>query len=166
MSLFDKIIIPLIEPNFKTIDFTSLTGFMGCYTSDPDQPNGCEQFFVAFDNSIQNDYVKDLNIRLSKSPNIIKAYIKVIDNKPYHVCSFFVRPELKRYFRGVVGMPMEHKMKYLKMWTEFDEFAEYICSNTAINLSHNEPLPREDYHRSILDKISRRYEAALNMKIG
>lgn len=150
MSLFDKIIISLIEPNLKSIDFTSLTGFIGCYTSDPDKPTDDKQFLIAFDNRIRNEYTKDLAIRLSKSMNVKNTYIKIIDTKPYCVYSFYVNPEVKQYYNTTVNMPIKHKMKFIKFWSDLDSFVEQICSTVAIQLNHDEKLPLEDYRPSIL----------------
>ena len=52
MSQFEKIIIPLIEPKLKPIDFTDKTGFIGCYTFDPDRPSFDKEFFIVFNNNI------------------------------------------------------------------------------------------------------------------
>lgn len=152
MSLFDKIVTSLIEPAFKSLDFTNLTGFIGCYTSDPDKPTGEKQFLVAFDNAIRNDYTKDLSIRLSKSLNVKDIYTKRVNNKSYYIYSFYVNPEIKKYYSRTICMPMSHKMKFIKMWTEMDKFAEQICSNTTLQIENDEPLPLEDYQKSTFDK--------------
>lgn len=152
MSLFDKLIIPIIEPTLKSMDFTSLTGFKGCYTSDPDKPTWKKQFFLAFDDTVHNKYTEDLHRRFSKSLNIDRSYIKIVDNKPLYIVSFFVRPELKKLYEGSVQIKHDHKMKYLKFWSDFDEYAEKLCSTTSFVLSSKEELPLEDYKPSFLHK--------------
>ena len=101
MSQFSKIIVPLIEPKFKPIDFTDKTGFIGCYTTDPDKPSSEKEFFVVFNNNIRNEYSEDLSIRLSRSLNIKRTYVKRVDNIPYYEYSFYVKPELKKYYNGI-----------------------------------------------------------------
>jgi len=151
MSLFDKIIVSLIDPNLKSIDFTSLTGFIGCYTSDPDKPSDSKQFLIAFDDNIRNDYTKDLSIRLSKSLNVKNTYVKIIKAKPYYIYSFYVNPDIKKYYNTTINMPVQHKMKFIKFWSELDKDVEKICSTVAIQLNNDEKLPLEDYRPSILN---------------
>ena len=49
MSLFEKIIIPFIAPELKKLDFTNSVGFKDCYTYDPDNPTGNNEFYIMFD---------------------------------------------------------------------------------------------------------------------
>ena len=46
MSLFEKIIIPFIAPELKKLDFTNSVGFKDCYTYDPDNPTGNNEFYI------------------------------------------------------------------------------------------------------------------------
>ena len=146
MSLFDKLIIPLIEPKLKPIDFTSLTGFIGCYTVDPDKPTGDKQFFIVFDDNVRNEYSKDLSIRMSKSLNIKKIYTKRVNNIPYYIYSFYVNPEAKKYYKNIAEITAKDKMKFIKFWSEFDKMSDVITSDSIFRLNYIEKLPLEDYN--------------------
>lgn len=154
MSLFDKIIIPMIEPAFKPSDFTDDTGFIGCYTFDPDKPVGERQFLIAFDDNVRNEHVEDMSKRLEMSSNIKKIYTKVIDNKPYYIYVFYVNHILKKKYFDYSSfiLPFEEKMKYLKFWGEQDEYAEKLCSNSLFSNGRDEWLPLADYRKSMFDR--------------
>lgn len=152
MSLFDKILIPLIEPLLKPIDFSAVTGFISCFTEDPDKPNSDKEFFIAFDNNKRNKYVEDLSKRLSTSVNVKRQYIKLVNNKPYCIYSFFVKPELKKYFNGVLSIKTEHKNKIANFWSTLDNDVNTIFQNSIITVNGVEKMPLADYNRSNFDK--------------
>ena len=154
MSQFEKIIIPLIEPKLKPIDFTDKTGFIGCYTFDPDRPSFDKEFFIVFNNNIRNEYTKDLSVRLSHSLNIKNTYIKRVNNIPYYVYSFYVKPELKKYYNGILDLTASHKIKVANFWSPSDKLVNNLLSNTILHTTVDHNMPLTDYQQSYRDKIS------------
>ena len=145
MSNFEKIIIPLIDNNTKSLDFTELSGFIGCYTYDPDRPGGFKEFYVAYDETVRNKYSIDRAIRFSKSPNIKKVYVKIVDNKPYYIYSFWVRKELDNLYEGNAVLTKEQKAKVLKYWGIVDHISDLILNNNIVFLDSNIVMPLADY---------------------
>lgn len=151
MSQFSKIIVPLIEPKFKPVDFTDKAGFVGCYTADPDKPSSEKEFFVVFNNNIRNEYSEDLSIRLSRSLNIKRTYVKRVNNIPYYIYSFYVKPELKKYYNGICYLTANQKLKVSNFWTKSDDLVNKLLSNTVLHLSVNNNMPIADYQSTYRD---------------
>lgn len=145
MSQFAKLIIPLIEPKFKLEDFTDNTGFIDCYTSDPDKPSSDKEFFVVFNDKIRNKHTEDLSIRLSHSFNIKKTYVKMVNNTPYYVYSFYVKPELKKLYNGICCLDSKQKTKIINFWNNTDDIINKLLSNTLLHLTVDNNMPLNDY---------------------
>lgn len=145
MSNFDKIIIPLLDNNTKTLDFTELAGFIGCYTYDPDKPSQFKEFYIAYDETVRNKYSIDRARRFEQSKNIKKKYVKIVNNKPYYIYSFWVCKELGNLYKGNVILGKEQKLKILNYWGVVDKISDYILNNNIIWLDSEKALPLEDY---------------------
>ena len=145
MSLFSKIIISLIAPELKNIDFTDTVGFKDCYTSDPDHPTGNYEFYIMFKYDVYNEFTIDLSKRLSSSFNVKKCYTKRIDGIPYIIYSFFVRPEVKPFYKSVITLTFEQKLKYIQFWSDFDKDADKVKNNSVLILDVDNNMPIADY---------------------
>lgn len=145
MSKFEKIIIPLVDDCFKMIDFTDVAGFIDSYTYDPDKPSGQCELFLVYDDSKRNDYVSDRAIRFESSKYLKRMYIKRVNNKPYLVYSFIIKPELKPFYSyGVINLTTKQKLKFIKFWSELDNMVDFIMSNSCIHTQVEHTMPSED----------------------
>lgn len=145
MSLFEKIIIPFIAPELKKLDFTNSVGFKDCYTYDPDNPTGNNEFYIMFDNSVYNEYTIDLFRRLASSFSVKKAYNKVIDNKSYVVYSFFVNPEVSKFYNNLVSLSFDQKNRYVDFWGKLDEDKETVTENSVLVLDKKHSMPLAEF---------------------
>ena len=145
MSLFEKIIIPFIAPELKKLDFTNSVGFKDCYTYVPDNPTRNNEFYIMFDNSVYNEYTIDLFRRLASSYNVKKAYNKVIDNKSYEVYSFFVNPEVSKFYNNLVSLSFDQKNRYVDFWGKLDEDKETVTENSLLALDKKHSMPLAEF---------------------
>lgn len=145
MSMFEKIIIPLIDENLTFGDISIQSGFIDSYTNDPDKPCGDNVLYLTYDDSIRTDETKKSASRIEKLPTVKNSYVKIVNNKPIMVYKFFIRSELKKLFKGIVELTPEQTVRIFDFWGYNSDVATYICSNKrkTLNVKHNMPL--EDY---------------------
>lgn len=145
MSLFEKIVVPFLVPELNNLYFTDIVGFKDCYTHDLDNPSTDKEFFIMFDNRVYNEYTVKLARKLNVSVNVKKCYVKIIDSIPYTVYSFFVTPEVKQFYKGLITLTLKQKQKYIDFWGESDKDAETISKNSTLVLDVNHDMPLSDY---------------------
>ena len=145
MSLFEKIIIPLIDDNLSLGDVSIQSGFVHSYTSDPDHPSGENAIYLTYDDSLRTDETKRCALRLENLKTIKHQYVKISDNKPLMVYKFYIKPELKKLFNGIIELTPEQFVRIFDFWGYNSDVAEYICSNKrkAVEVKHDMPL--EDF---------------------
>lgn len=152
MSNIEKVIIPLVDENIRTIDLTSAAGFIDSFTSDPDKPSGEKELFLVYDDSKRNDFTKDRAIRFSKSMKIKRMYIKYVNTRPYLVYSFWVDPEVKKLYSGILTLNTVQKSKILQFWGPLDTTVDKVLSNPVLTMEVNHSMPLADYRESPFTK--------------
>lgn len=152
MSKFEKTIIPLIDECIKTVDLTAAAGFIDSYTEDPDNPNGDAELFLVYDDTVRNDFVSDRMRRFESSMNIKRTYVKYVDNVPYYIYSFWVKPEVKKLYNGILSLNTVQKARILQFWGPFDSTVDELMMNqvSLFDVEHNMPL--EDYRESQFER--------------
>lgn len=153
MSTFEKITIPLIDDNIRTIDLTSAAGFVDSFTLDPDRPSGEKELFLVYDDSKRNDFTIDRARRFDKSMRIKRMYIKYIDNKPYLVYSFWVNPEVKKLYNGILTLNTVQKSKILQFWGPLDTTVDKVLANPILTTEVSHAMPLSDYRENPFEKI-------------
>lgn len=150
MSNFDKVMVALVDDALKPVDFTTESGFVDCFTFDLDHPVSGE-YYIMFDDTVRNDKSKDLAIRLFKSKNVKKTYVKYIDNKPYYIYVFWLNGKLTDEIHSkVFALTPERLIKAMEFWglhsTETkDLLMEGCCKSCNIPFKC---VPCEDYNVS------------------
>ena len=145
MSTFEKIIIPLVDSNIRIIDLTSCCGFIDSYISDPDKPSGECELFLVFDDNIRNNFVTDRMLRYEQSPNIKRTYVKYVNNTPFYVYSFWIKPEIKKLYNGIVVLNTSQKAQILQFWGPLDSIVDKVFGNQVQTLDIEHPMPLQDY---------------------
>lgn len=152
MSKFEKIIIPLVDENIRSIDLTDAAGFVDSYTYDPDNPSGEKELFLVYDDSKRNSYTQDRAIRFEKSKHIRRRYIKYVNGVPYYVYCFWIRPEVKKFYNGVITLSTEQKFSILQFWSVFNDIVDFVMSNSVLSLDVAHNMPLEDYRNNFADE--------------
>lgn len=155
MSDFEKTIIPLVEKNIWTIDLTSTAGFVDSYTSDPDRPSADAELFLMYKNDNKNEYTEARIRRLESASTLKRIYVKYISGKPYYVYSFWVKPEVKKLYSGVMNLTTEQKAQVLQFWGLCKTVDKLLGNYTNIfDVEH--PMTPEDYRESAFEKVGLR----------
>lgn len=152
MNKFEKTIIPLIDKQIKNIDLTGLAGFIDSYTYDPDKPSGEYELYLVYDSTKRNNYTIDRARRFAKSMNIKREYIKYVDGKPYLVYSFWVRPEVKKLYNGIMSLNTEQLFTVLQFWGPFDKDINSVVSSSNLTVETTHQMPLNDYIPPLLEK--------------
>ena len=149
MTIFEKIIIPLVDECIMSIDLTDAAGFIDSYTEDPDKPSGEKELFLVYDDSKRNNFTEDRARRFAKSPMVKKTYIKYVNGVPYLVYSFWIKPEVKKLYNGILTLSTEQKSKILQFWTILDSIVDTVMTNPVLSLSVGHSMPLEDYREDM-----------------
>ena len=153
MSNFEKIIIPLLSGDFKTTDFAECSGFIDCYTFDPDRPTAANEFFIAYNDKVRNEFSIERARRFDKSPLLKRTYIKYVNGDPYLVYSFWVKPEVGKLYRGIQNITASQKVNVMNFWGPFDkQFSEFLIGNPVIGVEWKHDMPIADYIPSDIEE--------------
>ena len=145
MSKLEKILIPFIIDDIKPVDLTLSAGFIDSFTYDPDHPTGENEFFLVYDDTVRNKFVQERALRLESSKNLKRRYVKIVNNKPYYIYSFWVPPTCKSFYKGKVSLTTSNKLLLLHFWGEFDSLIEDIMNKSTIKVDVNHNIPLETY---------------------
>lgn len=145
MSLFEKIIIPLIDDDLSYGDILPQSGFVDSYTADPDKPCGENAIYLTYNDSIRTDMTKRCASRLGDIKSVRYRYVKMVNKVPTMVYKLYVKPEVKHLFSGHIELTPEQMVRIFDFWGYNSDVAIYLCSNKqkVLNVEHNMPL--EDY---------------------
>lgn len=145
MSIFEKIIVSLIDNNIKSIDLTDVAGFIDAYEYDPDHPSGPGEFYLVYDAKKQNDFTIDRAIRFEQSKKIKRTYIKYVNAKPLLVYSFWLEPKVRSLFSGVLHLTTLQKAQVLQFWGALSNVTDFVMSNQVIQTNTERQMPLADY---------------------
>ena len=154
MTDFEKIIIPLVDDNIKSIDLTSVAGFIDSFTSDPDNPSGEKELFLVYNDRIRNNYTIDRARRFENSPYIKRKYVKYVNGIPYYVYSFWIKPDIKKLYNGIVCLSTVQKSKILQFWSLFNSIVDKVMANSVLVTDVGHPMPLSDYREEWSDDYS------------
>lgn len=149
MSTFEKLVIPFIDGDISTIDMSPASGFIDSYTSDPDKPSGDKEIFLVYDDRIRNDYVTKRAICFDKSKSLKRKYVKVVNNIPYYVYVFCIKPGLKVSTNGIVTLSSEEKVSVLQFWNFPTDLVKLLVSDSSIATKFTHEMPLADYPEDI-----------------
>ena len=145
MSLFEKIIIPLIDENLSIEDVSTKSGFIDSYTVDLDHPSWEKVVYLAYDDSLRTDDTKKCARKLESLAVLKNTYVKVCDRKPIMIYKLYAKADLKNLFNGEIELTPKQMKRIFDFWGYDSDVAFYICSNKrkVLGVDHNMPL--EDY---------------------
>ena len=165
MNYFEKLIIPFIEGNLKKIDFTDVSGFVGCYTEDPDKPSAMKEFYLVYDDRKHNEYTIERCIRFDTFKSLKRVYIKYINSIPYRVYSFFVNKKASKFYDNVVYLEPKEKLDIIKFWGDIDNISYSVLSQSIFTPDSKLKMNCKDYVEDIDDTITIK-AASLKKEIG
>lgn len=146
MSQIEKLLIPLVDQNIKPIDLSGACGFIDSYTSDPDRPTGEKLLYLVYDDKIRNDYVAKRAYRFESAKTLKHKYIKLVDNKPYMVYVFWIKPDIKLSEKGIITLTSNQKVSVLQFWGFPDELVKLLIDDSSIAGEYIHSMPLADYY--------------------
>lgn len=157
MSLFEKLLIPLLDSHLTKEDVSPEAGFFGCYTEDPDKPYN-EGVFLLYDDSIRTSQsVKTWN-KLYASKTKAKEYFKRINNHTYRVYYFpLFNLGIKQILNGHRPTNTSDKTVIGLFWRYEDgQINKFLCM--PAETFGNEPIvmPCSDYRVSRNELVQQR----------
>ena len=147
MSKFEKIIVPFIDDTIQQKDLTASAGFIDSYTYDIDHPDDKYQFFLVYDADLRNSDTIDRAIRFDKCKCIKNVYVKFVDGKALLVYQFWVKPELKKLYEGVLHLNTDEKIKIYNFWGPVYSIVDEVMSNNTVLADSYHGMPAEDYRK-------------------
>lgn len=160
MSTFEKIVIPFIDGNISTIDISTASGFIDSYTSDPDKPSGEKEIFLVYDDRVRNEHVTKRAVNFDKSKSLKRKYVKVVNNIPYYVYVFCIKPGLKVSTDGIVTLTSEEKISVLQFWNFPKDLVGLLVGNSSIATKFTHKMPLADYPEDIDEGLTIKKEEA------
>lgn len=127
MSLFEKLILPLLDEKLTKEDISKDYGFVGIYTNDINRPVLDNHTFLMYDLSVNSKYAYERDIRFRQFTNIYNTKIEMIGGKAYCIYAFTnVNPDIKRLFNGEKPRHINSVVRILSYWRGYD--AEVNCA--------------------------------------
>lgn len=160
MSTFEKLVIPFIDGNISTIDISTASGFIDSYTSDPDKPSGEKEIFLVYDDRVRNEHVTKRAVNFDKSKSLKRKYVKVVNNIPYYVYVFCIKPGLKVSTDGIVTLTGEEKISVLQFWNFPKDLVGLLVGNSSIATKFTHKMPLADYPEDIDEGLTIKKEEA------
>lgn len=145
MSMFEKIILPLVDDNISFGDVAPYSGFVDSYTADPDKPCGENVLYLTYDDTIRTEQSKKCATRIESLSTVKHTYVKVVNNKPIMVYKLYIKPEIKKLFNGIIELTPKQVSRIFEFWGYNSDVATYICENKRKSLCVEHNMPLEDY---------------------
>lgn len=160
MSTFEKLVIPFIDGDISTIDMSSASGFIDSYTSDPDRPSGEKEIFLVYDDRVRNEHVTKRAASFDKSKSLKRKYVKVVNNVPYYVYVFCIKPGLKVSTDGIVTLTGEEKVSVLQFWNFPKDLVRLLVGDSSIATVFTHKMPLADYPEDLYNGLTIKKEEA------
>lgn len=145
MSLFEKIIIPLINSELSMKDFKDSTGFVGAYTEDTDRPYLDNHVFLMFKWNKDVPNGVDVFYKFRELNSFHSYKVRYINNEPYIVYTFTSNRDINHLKRGGNFIGESSKQRILQFWMFTDNVVTINVMRGTIASTPTPPLPPEDY---------------------
>lgn len=150
-----KLIIPLLNENFKLTDFNETTHFVEGYLEDINRPSLVNHIFLMYDGDMTTyeEFERDQRFRSFKSLYSRKTIY--VNKKPYLLYTFVnILPEIRRIKEGKLPYKTPELKKIMSFWTLNDDFIfELACNRNIQFKTEGLMVPEEDYRPSDDDEL-------------
>lgn len=142
-----KLMIPLLNENFKLSDFTESVGFVDGYLEDINRPSLVNHIFLLYDGNFDTAEKIERDQRFRSFPSLYSRKIIFISGNPYMIYTFVcISKEMQRIRDGNVPYKREDLKKIMSFWTLNDDFIFKLACNDKVQLvTKGLVVPEEDY---------------------
>lgn len=144
MSKFEKMTIPLIDPEISLKEIEDNTGFIGEFVEDVDRPYLDNHVFLMYkwDKSVPNGGTTFYKLKNLSSFHSYK--VKYIEGKPYIIYTFTSNRDINHLKRGGNFIGEDSKQRILQFWMFTDNSVAINVMRGTISSTLPSPLPLED----------------------
>jgi hypothetical protein len=89
-----------------------------------------------------------------------RKYVKVVNNIPYYVYVFCIKPGLKASVDGIVTLTGEEKVSVLQFWNFPKDLIKLLVSDSSIATTFTHKMPLADYPEDLETGITIQKEEA------
>lgn len=152
-----KLIVPLLDDNFKKEDFTEENGFVEGYFYDINRPQARDSVFLMFEGKLNTPYKMERHFRILKMPAFCRATTIYINKKPYllYIFEHTTNKTITKCIEyGLIPTNKEDFMKIIFFWNLQDSFINSLIYNRTKEIINTElVVPEEDYRPSLEEEF-------------
>lgn len=150
-----KLMIPLLNENFKLSDFTESTGFVDGYLEDINRPSLVNHIFLLYDGNLDTVEKIERDERFRSFSSLYSRKVIFISGNPYMLYTFVcISKEMQRIRDGKLPYKREDLKKIMLFWTLHDNLMFEIACNGKIQLiTEGLVVPEEDYRPDFDDEF-------------
>ena len=146
MSIFEKILIVLLNCGLIREDFSKDAGFVDCFTTDPDRPCGYHCLYLMYDGRKHTDESIRVHRKLNKHRNVIQQYTRLVDNNAYYIYKLYIPKTIKKGLDLPFSLTDDEKDEVNKFWGDNDtRYHMYNCRSFVPDWNHSAPLDNRRY---------------------
>lgn len=146
MSIFEKILIVLLDCDLIREDFSKDAGFVDCFTMDPDRPSGGHRLYLMYDGRKNTNESIRVHRKLNKHRNVIHQYTRLVDNNAYYIYELYIPKSIKNGLDLPFSLTDDEKDEVNKFWDDNDvRYHMYNYRTFTPNWEHCAPLDNRRY---------------------
>ena len=150
MSLYTKLILPLIDESLTLEDISPETGFTDVYTLDINRPSLTNHVFLLYKRTLTSEYFRTKE-KLSNLPCLYSKKNVKINNVLYILFCFTINLAIKMIKNnGSSLLVKEDKIRIGKFWLFTDsDITEFLLGSSYLGKEFKDDIvPEEDYSPS------------------
>lgn len=142
-----KLIIPLMNENFKLDDFKSENGFVEAYLEDINRPSLVNHIFLLYDGVLSTSKMMERDERFRSFGSLYSRKTIYISGNPYLIYTFVtLSKDILDIKEGRIPYKNELLKKIMHFWTIEDDFMfEIACDRNTRFEVEGLIVPEEDY---------------------
>jgi len=148
MSIYTKLILPLIDKQLEVKDISKETGFVDAYTLDINRPYLTSHVFLLYKRIATNEHFDILN-KLSKLNTLYnKKYIK-INNISYVLFCFIINSAIRKIRKNcLISLTKDEKIRICNFWKYTDcDITDYLLGYYYFKDEFKDDIvPEEDFN--------------------
>lgn len=155
-----KLMLPLLDENFKLSDFTEQTGFVDGYLEDINRPSLVNHIFLLYDGNLDTVEKIERDQRFRSFSHLYSRKVIFISGNPYLIYTFVtISKDIERIRGGKTPYKQEDLKKIMLFWTLNDDFIfELACNRNVHFKTEGLVVPEEDYRPDFDDEFDSEYE--------
>ena len=146
MSNTAKLIIPLLDKDFKKEDFTDETGFVDGYVEDINKPSLTNHTFLVFDGNLDTEKKLERDAKMRHCSTLYSRRTAYISGNPYLIYTFInLSKAIERIRDNKMPYDEENYLRIMRFWNFEDDYVNSFLRNPSKRVDDGLVVPEEDY---------------------